>query len=211
MKFAKRAVLLVGLTLVSVAGWPQDQPDRGWTDKHFLTAFEDFFPIRYGEGDFIAVRAHQNGSNETPEFSFIIENTQDPHAIGGTIREAKGASLYQQLQALHKRDPSKSYAELKPELKIQIWNLTVAKCPAVWTQFTAFQNIQFVRPRDDDEVEENPILYEVNETVAGGSSQVIEFIATRAIPRWANQTRKAFVACATSSSAADAESNKKGR
>jgi len=191
------AILSLGLAALGhVSG--QNQPDCGWTNKHFLTAFEDFFPIRSGEGDFLAVRAHQNGSNEALEFSFIIENTQDPHAIGGIIREAQGASLYQQLQTLHRQNPSQPYTDLKPELKIQTWNLTVAECPAVLAQFTAFQSIQFVRPRDDDEVGENPILYEINETVGGGSSQVIEFIASRAIPRWANQTRKALLACASS-------------
>jgi len=196
LSFAKLAALSLGLLLLTMPGRSENQPDREWTDKHFLSAFEDFFPIRTGEGDFIAVRAHQNGSNEAPEFSFIIENTQNPHAIGSTLYEAAGPSLFQQLQALHRRDPSKSYAELKPELKVQSWNLTVDDCPAVLTQFAAFQNIQFVRPRDDDEVGENPILYEINETVAGGSSQVIEFISTRALPRWANQTHQALRACA---------------
>jgi len=196
LPFRMLAILSLGLAALGhVSG--QNPPDRAWTDQHFLTAFEDFFPIRSGEGDFIAVRAHQNGSNEALEFSFIIENTQDPHAMSSTIREAQGASLYQQLQALHQQDPSKSYTDLKPKLKIQPWNLTVAECPAVLAQFTAFQNIQFVRPRDDDEVGENPILYEIHETVGGGSSQVIEFIASRAIPRWANQTRKALLACAS--------------
>jgi hypothetical protein len=195
--FAKLLALSLGLTLGSAAGRSQNQPDRAWTDKHFLTALEDFFPIRNGKGDFIAVRAHQNGSNQAQEFSFIIENTQDSHAIESTIREAEGTSLYQQLQALHRRDPSESYADLKPELKVRTRTLNVADCPVVLTQFTAFQNIQFVRPRDNDEVAENPILYEINETVAGGSSEVIEFIATRAIPRWANQTRQALLACAS--------------
>jgi len=190
------AVLSLGLGLDGSPGRLQDEPDRAWTDKHFLTAFEDFFPVRNGQGDFIAVRAHQNRSNEALEFSFIIENTQDPHAISGIIHEAQGASLYQQIQALHRQDPSQSYADLKPQLKVQSWNLTVTGCPALLAQFTAFQNIQFVRPRDDDEVGENPILYEINETVAGGSSQVIEFIASRAIPRWANQTHRALLACA---------------
>jgi len=195
----KLAVLSLGLTLGGALAQPQNQPDRDWTDKHFASAFEDFFPIRSGQGDFIAARAHQSVTNEAPEFSFIIENTQDPQAIDSTIRQSQGASLYQQLKALHHRDPSKSYADLKPELKVQTWNLTVANCPAVLSQFTAFQNIQFVRPRDDDEVGESPILYEINETVGGGSSQVIEFVASRAIPRWANQTRKALLACAASS------------
>jgi hypothetical protein len=205
------AALSLGLLLTAMSGRSENAADREWTDKHFLTAFEDFFPIRHGEGDFIAVRAHQNGSNESLEFSFIIENTQAPPRIAGTIREAEGASLYQQLLALHRRDPSKSYADLKPELKIQTWNLTVADCPALLAQFTAFQNIQFVRPRDDDEVEENPILYEVDETVAGGSSQVIEFISTRAIPRWANQTRTALLACTVPSPASSTTTDKKGQ
>jgi hypothetical protein len=196
LSLRKLAVLSLGLTLGGALAHSQNQPDRDWIDRRFLNAFEDFFPIRSGQGDFIAVRAHQNGTNQALEFSFIIENTQDPHAIDSTLRQAQGASLYQQLEALHWRDPSKSYADLKPELRVETWNLTVANCPAILSQFTAFENIQFVRPRDDDEVGANPILYEINETVGGSSSQVIEFVAARAIPRWANQTRKALLACA---------------
>lgn len=196
LSVAKLAALCLALALVCSAGFPQSDGGREWTDKHFLAAFEDFFPTRHAEGDFIAVRAHQNSSNEALEFSFIIENTQDPHAIRATLREAQGASLYQQLALLHAKDPARSYEDMKPELKVQTWNLSVALCPAVLAQFNAFENIQFVRPHDEDEVEENPIIYEINETVAGGSSQVIEFIPNRAIPRWANATRQALRACA---------------
>jgi len=204
------AALSLGLVLTARSGRSENASDREWTDKHFLTAFEDFFPIRHGEGDFIAVRAHQNGSHEALEFSFIIENTQDPHRIASTIREAERMSLYQQLLALHRRDPSKSYAELKPELNVRTWNLAVPGCPAILAQFIAFQNIQFVRPRDDAEVEKNPILYEVDETVAGGSSQVIEFIPTRAIPLWANQTRTALLACTGPQPAPGGPTDKRG-
>jgi hypothetical protein len=203
------AVLSLALLLTARSGHSENAADRQWTDKHFLTAFEDFFPIRHGQGDFIAVRAHQNGSHEAREFSFIIDNTQDAHKIAGTIREAESASLYQQLLTLHRRDPSKSYADLKPELNVRAWNLTVADCPAVLAQFTAFENIRFVRPRDDQEVEENPILYEVDETVAGGSSEVVEFIPTRAIPLWANQTRTALLACAVPQPASGSTTDKK--
>lgn len=194
--FARPAALCLGLVLACSAGFSQSDPAREWTDKHFLTAFEDFFPTRAGEGDFITVRARQNGSNEAPEFSFILENTQDPRAIRGILREAQGESLYRQLALLHAKDPARSYEDLKPKLEVQTWNFTAAQCPAVQAQYNAFENIQFVRPRDEDEVEENPIVYEINETVAGGSSQVIEFIPTRAIPRWAVATHTALRACA---------------
>jgi hypothetical protein len=193
---AKLAALCLSSALACSANFPQDDAAREWTDRHFLVAFEDFFPSRHAEGDFIAVRARQNGSNEAPEFSFILENTQDLHAIRGTLREAQGESLYRQLAALHAKDPARSYEELKPELKVQTWTFTAAQCPAVQAQYNAFENIQFVRPRDEDKVEENPIVYEINETVAGGSSQVIEFLPTRAIPRWAVATQAALRACA---------------
>ena len=57
-------------------------------------------------------------------------------------------------------------------------------------------NIQFVRPRDEDEPDENPVVYEINETVVGGSSHAIEFMPTRAMPLWAEATRKALLTCA---------------
>ena len=193
----KRVALCVGIALVCSSANQQVQTDvsQNWTKDHFLTAFEDFFPIRQAEGDSIAVRAHQSGSNEALEFSFIIENTQDPKLISATLRQAQGRALYQQLAALHAKDPSKSYADLKPEFKVQVWNFSLARCPAVKAQYDAFENIQFVRPRDEAEPDENPVVYEINETVAGGSSQVIEFMPTRTMPLWAEATRKALLAC----------------
>jgi len=196
---ARFAATCVAAVLAGSPGKPQTEstPKRDWTKDHFLTAFEDFFPIRLAEGDFIAVRAHQNGSNEAPEFSFIIENTQDPRAIRAVLHQAQVMSLYQQLAALHAKDPSESYADLKGQLKVQTWSLTVAQCRAVKVQYDAFENIQFVRPRDEDEPDENPVVYEINETVAGSSSEVIEFMPSRAIPRWAEATRQALLACTT--------------
>jgi len=180
---AKLAALCLGLALVCLPGRPQTDAARDWTDKHFLAAFEEFFPTRSGEGDFIAVRAHQNGSNDAPEFSFILENTQDSHAIRATLREAQGASLYQQLAALHAKDPGRSYDDMKRELKVQTWTFTAAQCPAVQAQYNAFENIQFVRPRDEDEVEENPIVYEINETVAGAQTGYFQTHCIAPAPR----------------------------
>jgi hypothetical protein len=197
-RVSKCLALCVGVSLICTPSKPQPQTDanQDWTKSHFVVAFEDFFPIRQAEGDFIAVRAHQNGSNEALEFSFIIENTQDPKTMRAALHRAQGTSLYQQLLTLHSKDLTKSYADLKPELRVQTWNLTAKQCPAVKAQYSAFENIQFVRPRDEDQPGENPMVYEINETVAGGSSQVIEFMPKRALPLWIEATRKALLACA---------------
>ena len=168
---------------------------RAWVQKVFLLALDQLFPVEHAEGDFIAVRSHREGTNDVPEYSFVLEDTQDPHALQATIREAQGASLYDQLLALHAKDPSKSYDDLKPELKVQQWKLSVAECPALSAQLKAYENIQFVRPRDDDEVAEHPILYEFHESVAGSDSEAVEYIESRAFPRWAVATRKAIEAC----------------
>jgi len=202
---AKIAALAMGLALAGFSARPQTDAGREWTDKNFAAAFDELFPVRHAEGDYIAVRAHRSGSNDLPEFAFILEDTQDSHAIHAVIHEAQGASLYEQLAALHAKDPAKSVEDWKPDLKVQSWTLSVAQCPAVAAQFKAFNNIQFVRPRDDDPVSEHPVLYEISESVAGGDSQVVEYIESRAIPRWANETRKALDSCI----AAPPGSNKK--
>jgi hypothetical protein len=163
--------------------------------KAFAAAFDDLFPIQHGEGDFIAVRAHRDGTNDLPEFSIVLEDTESARAI---LREAQGSSLYQQLVAMHAKDPSKSYQELKSDLKVQTWNLTADQCPAIAAQLKAFNNIQFVRPRDDDPVAEHPILYQFHESVDGGDSEVTEFVETRAFPKWANETHHALDGCAAS-------------
>jgi hypothetical protein len=209
-KIAKRAAVrtcadVVGFALVALAilafaraglsARPQAPSGSDWTAKNFPAIFDQLFSIRQAEGDFIAVRAHRSGANDTLEFSFVLENTQDAHAIRARLSEAQGPSLYQQLAALHSSQPSKSAAELEPELKVQTSTLSVQQCPAIATQFQAFGNIQFVRPRDDDPVDEHPILYQFHESVGGGDSEVTEFVESRAFPKWANATRKALAMC----------------
>jgi len=180
--------------------------DRAWVQKIFPLALDQFFPVERAEGDFIAVRSHQEGLNEIPEYSFVLEDTQDAHALKATVHEAQGASLYDQLLALHAKDPSNSYEDLKPDLKIEEWKLSVAECPALATQFTAYENIQFVRPRDGDEVAEHPILYEFHESVAGSDSEAVEFVESRAFPKWAAATRKAIEACIAATPTASVKS-----
>jgi hypothetical protein len=176
-------------------------PNQSWVENNFPAAFDRFFSIMGAEGDFIAVRAHRDHTNDLPEFSLVLQNMQDPEALSAVLREARGHSLFEQLSLLHAKDPSRSLEALEPELKVSVWKLSAAQCPAISAQYAAFENIQFVRPHDDDAVDQNPIIYEVNESVGGGESQVVEFIESRPLPKWANETRKLLEACASSISA----------
>jgi len=65
---AKLAALFAGLALVCWSARTQSQDDRSWTDKHFMAAFDELFPIEHAEGDFIAVRAHRDSVNDVLEF-----------------------------------------------------------------------------------------------------------------------------------------------
>jgi hypothetical protein len=186
------------LVLLGAPASAQSDADRAWVQKYFPEAFEDAFPIKRAAGDFIAVRAHRDFLNDVPEYSIVIEDTQDARAIHATVREAQGSSLYQQLASLHSQDPSKSYADLKPALRIRTWTLSVEQCPAVAAQFKAFENVQFVRPHDDDDVDEHPIFYEFHESVGGGDSEVVEFTESRAFPKWANAAHQALDSCIAS-------------
>ena len=194
---AQIAALLAGVALLGSSARPQSSDDHSWADKNFIAAFDEFFPIKHAEGDFIAARAHRDGVNDLPEFSVVIENTDNPGALRGILREAQGAPLYQQLVALHAKDPARSYERLKQDLKVQVWNFTPQQCPAVADEYKAFENITFVRPRDDDAEDEHPIMYQFNESIGGGDSEVMEYIESRAFPKWANATHKALDACAT--------------
>lgn len=208
VRLAARAAVCVALALVARPALAQDNSaassdaNRAWVQRIFPLALDQFFPVEHAEGDFIAVRSHQEGLNGVPEYSFVLEDAQDAHALHATVHEAQGASLFDQLLALHAKDPSKSYADLKPELKVQEWKLSVAECPALATQLTAHGNIQFVRPRDDDEIAEHPILYEFHESVGGSDSEAVEYVESRAFPKWANATRKAVDACIAAAPAA---------
>jgi len=199
----KLAAALLAIALLGGLASPRNRerqddastPKQDWVQQHFAAAFDRLFPIKSAEGDFIAVRAHRDRASDQPEFSFILQNTQDPKAIGAVVREAKGAPLYVQLPALHANNPSRPLDALIPQLKISVRELSSAQCPAISAQFAAFENIQFVRPHDDDPVEENPVMYEVNESLGGGESQVVEYVETRALPRWVNETHKLLDAC----------------
>ncbi|MGO9589233.1 MAG: hypothetical protein ACLP3K_04195 [Candidatus Acidiferrales bacterium] len=193
--FLAAAALVLLAQPAPARGNSASDADRAWVQKIFPVALDQFFPIEHAEGDFIAVRSHQEGLNGVPEYSFVLEDTQDAHALHATVHEAQGASLFDQLLALHAKNPSKSYVDLQPALKVQEWKFSVAECPALATQLTAYENIQFVRPRDDDAIAEHPILYEFHESVAGSDSEAVEYVESRAFPRWAVATRKAIEAC----------------
>lgn len=198
---ARFAALLAGAALLGFPTHPQEAKDENaWVDKVFVMAFDEFFPIGHGEGDFIAARAHRDRVNDLPEFSVMIEDTDNPKAMRGILREAQGASLYQQLVALHAKEPRRIYEQLRPEIKVQVWKFTADQCPAVAAQYKAFENIAFIRPRDDDAEAEHPIMYQFHESVGGGDSEVVEYVESRAFPKWANATHQAFAACATASS-----------
>jgi len=203
-RLAGLAAVCAALALIAPPAPAQDgspapsDADRAWVQKVFPLALDQFFPVEHAEGDFIAMRSHQEGLNDVPEYSFALEDTQHAHALHATVREAQGSSLFDQLLALHTKDPSKSYEDVRPALRVQEWKLSVVECPALATQLAAYQNIQFVRPRDDDDIAEHPILYEFHESVGGSDSEAVEFVESRAFPKWANATRKAIDACIVS-------------
>lgn len=195
---AASAVLAIAIVCSPVRS--QNSAGGDWAVKHFPAAFEDFFPIKLAEGDFIAVRVHRSKLNNLREYSIVFEDAQESKALRAVLREAQGSSLYQQLAALHSAEPSASYGQLKHSLKIGVWTFSPDRCPAVASQFKAFQDVQFTRPRDEDEPGENPILYEFNETFAGGGS-VVEYMENRALPRWTRATHDALHACIASGNA----------
>lgn len=202
MKRARVAAVALAMAIFCAQARPQSLSSDDWTAKRFPAAFEEFFPINLAEGEFIAVRVHRNNLNDLREYSIVFEDAEDSKSLRAVFREAQGSSLYQQLAALHAAQPSASYNSLKHGLKVGIWNLTPDRCPAVATQFKEFQNVQFVRPRDEDEPEENPLLYEFNESIAGGGS-VLEYMENRPLPRWARATHDALEACITAGNATE--------
>ncbi len=191
---SRAAATALAFLLPCLAVLAGPQADSGWAARQFPRAFEDFFSIQNASGDFIAVRVHRADANDLLEYSVILEDAQDHRALRAVVREARGASLFQQLAALHARRPAASYEQLKGELKVAEWKLSAGQCPAIAAQLRAFEGIDFVRPRDDDPVAAHPVLYEFNETLSGGG-QVLEYEDSRPLPRWARATRQALDAC----------------
>jgi hypothetical protein len=194
------AAFVAALALVCGPAWSQNSRSDAWAAEHFPAAFEEFFPVKIAEGEFIAVRVHRGNLNDLREYSIVFEDAQDAKALRAVLREAQGSSLYRQLAALHAAQPSAPYDQLKRSIKVGVWILSPDRCPAVTAQFKAFENLQFVRPRDDDQPQPNPVLYEFNETFAGGGS-VLEFMENRPLPLWARATREALDACVASGNA----------
>ncbi|MGA8873038.1 MAG: hypothetical protein WB460_17975, partial [Candidatus Acidiferrales bacterium] len=103
VRLAALAAVSTALALITPSTPAQDNSlapsdaDRSWVQKIFPVALDRFFPVEHAEGDFIAVRSHQEGLNGVPEYSFVLEDTQDAHALHATVHEAQGASLFDQL------------------------------------------------------------------------------------------------------------------
>jgi len=182
----------------------QSSADWDWMSNHFDKALHDFFPIDERNGVYVAYRSHRDLYTDVPEYSFVIgpENSDTisglPRYLAAHVREAKSASVHDQMMALHRKFPSRSADDIQKDVHVTKWKMTEMNCPAIKAQFSKFQQLRLAPPQFDVVIL-HPLIHEFRIRAGGGDIEVALYDDENSLVPWAIETRHALELCATDS------------
>ena len=105
----------------------QTEEDFEWVGRHFTSALNEFLPIELETGANVGFRSHRDLYNNVFEYSFILSKDYPTNRVTAVVKMADSITLYDQLMALHRRNPSASYENLKSQLRIREWRFSEAE------------------------------------------------------------------------------------
>ena len=126
-----------------------------------------------------------------------------------TVKVADSVSLYDQIMALHRRNPNASIETIKPQLKIKERQLSEVTCPDVRRQYDEFYrlSLQMLSARDRAEqakgeftITLHPRIHTFKAGISGGFLEVVFRESDHPFVKWAEKSRRAFEVCAAKQS-----------
>lgn len=192
MKFV--LVICLCLFICSVCS-AQTEEDFNWVGRYHSAALREFLPIEQEAGTNIAFRSHQSFYNNVLEYSFILSKDYPTNQVTVVVRMADSITLYDQLLALHRRNPSASYESLKSQLRIREQLFSEADCPAIKSLFDRFSQLRF-RPPSADLLILHPMIYRIHTNAIAGIMDLSFVEEDNALVAWALSVRRTLEGCA---------------
>jgi hypothetical protein len=184
-------------------GQHPSQEQHDWVGERFFSVFEELFPI---ERSSIGYRSYRDLYTDELEYSFVFNSLwrERRYVVNAVVRVADSVSLYDQIMALHRRNPNESIESIKGQLRIRERILSEEDCPAVRSQYDEFYRLRLViqtaRDRADvargrETIILHPRVHIFRADISGGRMNLILAGSDHPFVRWAEGTRVALENC----------------
>ena len=189
------AVILVALS-VGQATTPTEA-HWAWFGKHRAKLLDTLMPMAPETMRVAAYRSYHDIDPAVHELYFEISEVRQPTGalrLAGTLVSPGKTSFGQQVLNMHMTDPRATFESMLPNLSVERFSVTEARCPAIRQRIEALSKTSFTLP-DWNIVILHPVHHEfvintgsvmITATVTDSKSQPVD---------WAIQTAKLIRAC----------------
>jgi hypothetical protein len=181
-----------------------NQEEHDWVGKHFFGVLEEFLPIE--ESD-LGYRSYRDLYTDVLEYSFAFNQDWKEKRISVVVRMADSVSLYDQMMALHQKNPSESIESIKTKLKVKEWRGDDKACPAVKSLYDEFYKLSLPMLTAKDRAEQakgivtitlHPTVHIFKAGISGGNLRLALTEQEHPFTVWANKARRNLDKCAAS-------------
>ena len=193
--------------LVSHSGLAQELDEWDWANKHFPQVLDEVFPLDQEYGYSVSFRSYRELYTDVPEYYCSFTKDYQGNPIEVVVRMADTVSLYGQLLALHRENPSEGIDKIKKRLKFKEWRFTEKTCSLVKPLFEKFRKVRIPVP-DDSTITLHPMIYSFR--ISGGDAKMKMELSDEDHPLviWAKEARRALEVCATNIRGSKVQSSK---
>jgi hypothetical protein len=192
------------LIIVSHTSFAQEQEDWDWVNKHFFSALEEFMPIEERLGFSLGYRSYRDLHTYELEYSFVFNRILQEKYLTMTVRQPDSISLYDQIMALHRRNPNESIESIKKQLKVKEDHFSEQTCPAVRKQYDDFYRLTLpmlsardraVQAKGEFTITLHPRVHTFKADISGGRIELVITEQDHPFVSWAKKTRQALEGC----------------
>lgn len=172
-----------------------------WAEEHFPSVLTEFLPFEK-EAE-VSFRTYRDLYTDVLEYSCSI-SWKENRGVEAIIRMADSISMYDQMVAIHKKNPNEPIESIKRKLKVKEFRLTDKICPAVKSRLLLFEKLQLpVRTKRERinaakgvvDIILHPTIYTFEASMSGGSANLELIGNEHPLIGWAKETRRVLEAC----------------
>ena len=206
MKYITAAFAVAGMSACLVAQQAQQYPsqaDFDWVDSRFHAVLEQLLLVAARLGDSLGYRSVRELHTEELEYAFLF-NRERSKPITATVVIPDTVSLYDQIMALHRKNPRTIIDAMVPLLKIKRWQMSETTCPAVRKEYDRFYELALVMRSSKDREEEatgqvtirlHPRAHLFKADISGGRIDLVLTDPEHPYVKWAEETQRALEGC----------------
>jgi len=206
MKLLAITALLLFATVTCSA---QDQKDWPWVNERFQAVLQQVMPIKEPTGESLGYRSYRDLYTNELECSFVFNSVPRDRHITAVLRKADSVSIYDQIMALHTKNPEENVDTFMKQLKVNERHLSEATCPAVRRQYDRFYELVLPMLSADDRAAQargeysitlHPRVHTFQAHISGGTLHLIIGRQDHPFAVWATETLSALENCDSAAS-----------